>query len=398
MRPQSNARPDDRRPVESDHGPHTLRVWRGTVVGSYGDDVFVELGPRMQGVISRRKFDAPPRIDDEFDFTLRGLEEGLWSLSLAVQAEKSLVTWEQMEPGSLVQARVIRVAPGGLEIKIGPLHAFMPKSQTGLSRDQKPDLLVGKVLTCEVIEVDPERARVTVSRRVVLQRERESERQRAVDQLKPGQSVQGRITRIEDYGAFVAIGKRVEGLVHVSNLSHQRIGHPGELVKLGQILDFKVLAIRRGGKRIELGLKQMQQSPWRDLERSIYVGQIVEGVLTRVFEFGAFITLSPGIEGLVPASEAGLPRGQDMRSHFEPGDRVSARVIAFDLDRERLSLSLLHRNGARIAVDEAANAASFEEILSARKDQILSKRLGDVLKRVLEGPEPGADSANSIGA
>jgi small subunit ribosomal protein S1 len=401
MRPQSNARPGDPEPVESDHGPHTLRVWRGTVVGSYGDDVFVELGPRMQGVISRRKFDTPPRIDDEFEFTLRGLEEGLWSLSLAVQAEKSLVTWEQMQPGSLVQARVIRVAPGGLEIKIGPLHAFMPKSQTGLSRDQKPDLLVGKVLTCEVIEVDPERARVTVSRRTVLQRERDSERQRAVDQLKPGQAVQGRITRIEDYGAFVAIGtsgKGVEGLLHVSNLSHSRIGHPNELVKLGQVLDLKVLAIRRGGKRIELGLKQMQQSPWRDLERTIYVGQVVEGVLTRIFEFGAFITLRPGIEGLVPASEAGLPRGQDMRSHFEPGDRVSARVLSFDLERERLSLSLVHRSGARIAPDEAANASTFEEILRARKDQRFSKRLGDVLKRVLDGPEPSTDSAGSAGS
>jgi small subunit ribosomal protein S1 len=390
MRPQRNDRP-----VESDHGPHTLRHWRGTVVGTFGDDVFVEIGPRMQGVISRRKFEDPPRVGDEFDFTLRGLEEGLWSLSLAVAQEKSLVTWEKMELGSLVHARAVRVAPGGLEMKIGPLHAFLPKSQTGLPRDQKPDALVGRQFTCEVIEVDPERQRVTISRKVVVQRERDNEHQRLVDQLKIGEVVQGRVTRIEEYGAFVSFGHNLEGLVHVSNLSHERIAHPSDVVQLGQILDLKVLHLKKGGKRIGLGLKQMRQSPWRDLERTVFVGQLLEAIVTRVLDFGAFVAIRPGVEGLVPVSESGVQRDQGLRGVLKPGQRVSVRVLSFDVDRQRLSLSLMHKSGARIAADEATNAISFDELLRERDGTPFTKRLGDVLQRVLEGPDPKPDSLSA---
>src|SRR6516225_6877571 len=207
------ARPEGSRPA-SDHGSHTLRVWRGTIVGVFGDDVFVELGPRMQGVISRRQLAEPPRVGDSLDVTLRGREEELWALALS--ESQPIATWERLEPGSLVHARVIRLAPGGLELKIGPLHAFMPKSQTGLARDEAPAVLVGKTLTCEVIEVDPERQRVLLSRKLVIQRERASEHQREVGALKEGDVVQGRVTRIERYGAFVAFGHGMEGLVHVS--------------------------------------------------------------------------------------------------------------------------------------------------------------------------------------
>ena len=149
-------------PDEKHRGPHTLRVWRGTIVGSFGNDIFVELGPRMQGVIARRHFRRPPIPGDSHEFTLHGQEEGLWVLSL--KEEETLSTWEAMEEGSLVQARVVRLAPGGFELKVGPLHAFLPKSHSGLARDERPEPLVGKNITVEVIEVDPERQRVIDSR------------------------------------------------------------------------------------------------------------------------------------------------------------------------------------------------------------------------------------------
>jgi ribosomal protein S1 len=139
-----------------------------------------------------------------------------------------------MEVGSLVHARATRADRDGLELKIGPLHAFMPKSHTGLPRDQRADVLVGKTMTCEVIEVDRERQRVVLSRKLVAQRERDNERQRAVGSLAPGQVVHGRVTRVEPYGAFVAFGQGLEGLVHVSNLAYARVAHPRELVRVGQ--------------------------------------------------------------------------------------------------------------------------------------------------------------------
>lgn len=375
---------------DRDHGAHTLKVWRGAVVGVFGDDVFVELGPRMQGVISRGKFERTPELGDEFDFTLRGLEEGLWSLSLAEVVEKSLVTWEKLEVGSLVQARTIRLAPGGLEAKIGPLHAFLPKSHCGLPRDARLETLVGKIFTCEVIEVDRERARVTISRKVVLQKERESEHQRLVDQLKIGELVQGRVVRIEDYGAFVTFGRGLEGLVHVSNLCHERVAHPSEVVVLGQVLELKVLGVKHGGKRIALGLKQVGESPWRDVERTLYVGALVEGVVTRVLEFGAFVALRAGVEGLVPVSESGQASERGLAAWLRPGARISARVLSFDVARERLSLSLVHPNGQRIQPEEAANRAAFDDLERERAGRELRARLGDVLKRAWGAREAGA--------
>ena len=366
---------------DAHHGSHTLRVWSGTVVGLFGNDVFVELGPRMQGVIELHHFAQPPALGSVHEFTLRGLEEGLWSLSLST--EKTLTTWKQMEIGCLVQARCVRVAPGGLEVKIGELHGFMPKSHTGLPRDQRPDPLVGKVFTVEVIEVDSERQRVTVSRKLVVQRERNDDHQREVDRLKIGQIVQGRVTRIEDYGAFCAIGHGLEGLVHVSNLSHERVETPESMLKIGDTLDLKVLHIRRGGKRIGLGLKQMKESPWLDLERTAYVGQIVAGVVTRVRDFGVFVAIRPGVEGLVPASESGVGPTQRLRGALQEGERVSARILSIDPERERIALSFLHVTGARIAPEEADAAESFEGLARSLGVEPLRSKLGDELKRAL---------------
>jgi ribosomal protein S1 len=364
-------------------------VCRGAVVGTYGDDVFVELGPRMQGVISRRELPVEPKIGDEFDFTLRGQEQGLWVLAL--RETKVLDTWESMEVGSLVQAHVVRVAPGGLELKIGPLHAFLPKSQTGLPRDEAPLGLVGKNLAVEVLEVDRERQRVVVSRKVVVQRERESERQRQVGALKPGQVVQGRVTRLESYGAFVTFGRGLEGLVHVSNLSHERVEHPRDLLREGQVIDLKVLHVKAGGKKIALGLKQMTESPWQHLERIHYVDQIVEGRVSRVLDFGAFLTIEAGVEGLLPRSQMGLAPEQSVRSLLTAGQKISVRIQALDCASERLSLSLLHRNGARIGPEEAADAASFAEILRADPGRGLLTSFKNLLQRALR--QPDADSA-----
>lgn len=387
-------------PAPKDHGPHTLRVCRGSVVGSYGDDVFVELGPRMQGVISRRQLPAEPRIGDEFDFTLRGQEQGLWVLAL--RESKVLDTWENMEPGSLVQAHVVRLAPGGLELKIGPLHAFMPKSQTGLPRDEEPLNLVGKNLAVEVLEVDRERQRVVVSRKVVVQRERESERQRQVGALKPGQIVHGRVTRLESYGVFVSFGRGLEGLVHVSNLSHERVEHPRELLHEGQVVDLKVLHVKGGGKRIALGLKQMAASPWEHLEHIHYVDQIVEGRVARVLDFGAFIAIQAGVEGLLPRSQTGLAPEQSLRSILVPGQRVSVRIQALDCGSERLALSLLHKSGARIGPDEAADAQSFAEMVRAEPGRELLTSFKSLLQRALQIPDseppavdPRADADSS---
>ena len=343
---------------EKDHGAHTLKVWRGMVVGRNGDDVFVELGPRMQGVISVTAFDEAPEIGDCHDFTLHGQEDDLWVLSR--RGEKSLRSWEDIEVGCLVAARVIHCRRDGLQLKIGPLHAFMPRSHTGVPRGGELERLSGKTLTCEVLEVDPERQRVLLSRRLVLQREREEAAGSDLGSLQPGQVVAGRVSRIEDYGAFVRFGRGREGLVHISNISAERISHPSDVLEVGQSVEARVLYIKRGGKRIALGLKQMDESPWKGLDRQIFEDQIVGGQVTRLTEFGAFVSVRPGVEGLVHNRESGHPHRR-MRDIVSVGDRLSARVCELDCENERLSLSLVHRDGAPIAREEAESASAFHE-------------------------------------
>jgi small subunit ribosomal protein S1 len=376
-----------RAPDDSEHGTHTLKVWPGTIVGISGNDVFVELGPRMQGVIGLNEFDEdpddpePPKAGDTFQFTLRGQEEDLWVLALS--ESKSLATWEEMEVGSLVQARAIREKPGGLELKVGPLHAFMPKSQTGLPRGSRPSLLVGKTFTCEVIEIDTERQRVLLSRKLVEQRSRESGHGRALGNLKLGQVVNGRVSRVESYGAFVTFGRGFEGLIHISNLSIERVGDAADVLALGDQVEAKILTIRQGGKKIGLGMKQMHESPWKSVERLHYFDQIVEGAVTRHADFGVFVAIQKGVEGLLHNSETGNADAR-ARDHLPVGQRLSVRIQEFDCEAERMSLSLLHKNGARIAREEAANAKSFEAILAERDADSLSTNLGGLLKKALD--------------
>lgn len=371
----------------SGHGSHTLRVWRGMVIGLAGDDVFVELGPRMQGVISRRAFDAPPAEDETYEFTLRGREENLWALALA--EENSLSSWENMQAGSLVSARVLRVFQDGLQLKVGTLHAFMPRSQTGLPRGQKPLDLVGRTLTCEVLEVDGDKQRIVVSRKVVQQRERETRGRSS--QLLPGTVVHGHVTRVEDYGAFVRLPGGREGLLHVSNMSFDRERPAEEQVRVGESLEVKVLHVRAGGKRIGLGLKQLQRNPWKDFAREHPQGEVVSGRVQRLAAFGAFIEVAPGVVGLVHNSQS--PWDKRLRGVLHKGQQLSVRVLDLDVDGERLALSLQHENGAPIALEEAVGrldlAALAAEVGADPPGTSLGRILAQALGRRRGQPQAG---------
>lgn len=380
---------------EPGHGPHTLRVWRGRVVGVHGDDVFVELGPRTQGVLSRKRFEEEPRIGDEHDFTLLGQEEGLWALA---RVEEGLIaSWRTIEVASWVQARATGTNPGGLELKIGPLHAFMPKSETGLARTESPKVLVGTTLTCEVIQIDRERQRVLVSRKRVLKKQRESVRTRETGTLSPGMVVQGRVQRLESYGAFVRFGAGVEGLIHVSDLADERPEHPAALLRVGQAVEVKVLTIRRGGKRIGLGLKQMHESPWKALERTHYPDQIVLGRVTRALDFGVFVRVAPGVEGLLPNAATGFAPGRRAREGLRAGDEVVCRIVELDVERERMALSLLHVDGSRVQPEEWLSPEAQAALeASGPRAEVARTSLGSLLERALRsgrgaGPEPEAD-------
>lgn len=389
---------DEPAPEPSERGAHTLDVVEGVITGVYGDDVFVELGPRKEGVITRDAFAAPPAIGQTHSFTLRGREDSLWILNLI--EERTLEQWEELEPGSLATARVTRATHDGYQLKIGPLHAYMPFSESGVRKGKDRPKLLGRAVVVEVMSVDPDKQRAVVSRKAVLRMQREG---RDPHSVVPGQTIQGRVTRIESYGVFIRFGRGREGLCHVSNLSVDRLDHPSDMVAVGDVLEARVLHVRAGGKRIGLGLKQLQESPWARVEREHWEGQIVPVEFVRVGEFGAVARLFPGLEGIVPISEC---CGLAPRKGLVIGDRRSARIMELDPEIERIAFSLQHADGRPVDADEAETIASFETLLATRGgrpmegptlvegDPAAGTNLGNLLRNALgrraDDDEPGA--------
>lgn len=385
---------------EGERGAHTLEVVEGIITGVYGHDVFVELGPRKEGVIARDAFLEPPAIGQRHSFTLRGREDSLWILNLI--EERTLEQWVELEEGSLTTARVTRSTHDGYQLKIGPLHAFMPFSKSGVRRGKDRPKLLGRSVVVEVLHVDADKQRAVVSRKSVLKMQREG---RDPHSVVPGQTVQGRVTRIESYGVFLRFGRGREGLCHVSNMSVDRLDHPSDMVSVGDVLDARVLHVRAGGKRIALGLKQLHESPWARAEREHWEGQIVPIELVRVGDFGAVARLMPGIDGIVPISECG---GLQPRIGLAVGDRRSARILELDPDDQRIAFSLQHLDGRLVDLDEAETMASFESLLAERgrgrsvgtrddadEDGTAGTNLGALLRRALGGESSGVD-ANSV--
>jgi len=370
---------EGRQGAVDERGRHTLKVMQGTIVGSHGRDVFVELGPRMQGVIGREAFTSTPREGACHDFTLRGQEEGLWRLALS--EEEILHSWEEMEVSSVVEGRVMATNLGGLELRVGRLHAFMPRSETGMPRGSDLDELIGQQLVSEVIEVDHERQRCILSRKRVLKRARERGGECGV---RPGEIVHGRVARIEAYGVFVRFGRGRQGLVHISNICHRRIAHPAEILKEGDAVEAKVLHIQRGGKRIALGIKQLGVDPWADAQERHPERSLVCGVIERVLDAGVVIAIEGELTGFVPRRECGFRAGEPLTAHFVEGQPVSTRVVSLDPKAQRLVLSFLHPDGARITAEEAKHAESAASMMSARAAKpIAGTDLGELLRRAL---------------
>ena len=271
----------------------------------------------------------------------------------------------------------------------------MPKSETGLARDQDPKILVGTETLCEVIEIDRERQRVLLSRKQVLKKQRATHRQQDAGSLKPGQVVHGRVARLEDFGAFVRFGQGLEGLIHISNLSFERVGHPSEVLEVGQTVEAKVLTIRRAGKRIGLGLKQMHESPWKALERTHSPDQIVMGRVTRIVKFGAFVSIVKGVEALLHVSQAGLGAGQELRHALRESQEIPVRILDFDIERERMSLSRLHRDGSPLQPEEVWETEPVPPAVDAASPA--STNLGNLLSKALPEAQPeerGEDAAS----
>ena len=363
--------------------PSNLRT--GTITGISGDDVFVELGPRVQGVISLGEFEEKPAVGAKFEFSLHGREDELWLLSR--KEALAIAAWDEVEVGSLVKARVTGQNTGGLELKIGPMAAFLPASQVGLRHEDNLASYIGQTLTCQVLEVDAGRKRILLSRRVVLEKERESEVKDRLGRIATGQIVKGKVTRVETFGAFVDIGGGLEGLVHVSNLSRRRVENAGSVVAQGQEVQVQILEITEGGKRIGLSMKALEPDPWDGVTSRFSSDSVVEGRVTRIAEFGAFVELEPGLEGLLHVSAMAKDRVRRPRDLVKVGEKLTVRVVSIDPAQRRLSLSRLDPRGAVLGSEEAVDANVIDEAIVKNASQPAKTNLGSLFKKAM-GEKP----------
>jgi small subunit ribosomal protein S1 len=233
---------------------------------------------------------------------------------------------------------VIEVVKGGLILDLG-VRGFLPASLVDIRRVQDLDEYLGQELRSKVIELNRSRNNVVLSRRAVLEDERKEQRQQILDKLAPGAVVEGTISNIVDFGAFVDL-EGMDGLIHISELSWSHVNHPSEVLEIGQKVNVKVLDIDRDRQRISLGLKQTQTDPWQQVLESYGEGDVVSGKVTKVVTFGAFVEILPGVEGLVHISELAQHHVENPREVVSQGDTVNVRILEVDAERRRLSLSL----------------------------------------------------------
>jgi small subunit ribosomal protein S1 len=325
-------------------------VVRGKVVRVDKDEVLVDIGYKSEGVIpvselSIRRSVNPAdevKLGDEIDALVMTKEDAEGRLILSKKRARFEMAWKRIEAAAEskepVEGIVIEVVKGGLILDLG-VRGFLPASLVDIRRVQDLDEFTGQTLRCQVIELNRSRNNVVLSRRAVLEEERREMRQAILDRLSPGDVVEGTISNIVDFGAFVDL-EGIDGLIHISELSWSHVNHPSELLEIGQEVRVKVLDIDRERQRISLGLKQTQTDPWQQVIDTYEQGDVVEGRVTKVVTFGAFVEVVPGVEGLVHISELATHHVENPREIVQQGETVRAKIIEMDAERRRLSLSL----------------------------------------------------------
>ena len=325
-------------------------VVHGTVVRVDKDEVLVDIGYKSEGVIPvselsiRRSINPADEVNvgDEIDALVMTKEDAEGRLILSKKRARFELAWKAIEvaaeSGEPVIGRVIEVVKGGLILDLG-VRGFLPASLVDIRRVQDLDEFLGKELRCKVIELNRSRNNVVLSRRAVLEDERKEMRQAILDRLNPGDVVEGQISNIVDFGAFVDLDG-MDGLIHISELSWSNVNHPSEVLEIGQTVKVKVLDIDRDRQRISLGLKQTQEDPWQRVMDTYNVGDELEGKVTKVVSFGAFVEILDGVEGLVHISELAQHHVENPREIVNQGDTVRVKILEIDSERRRLSLSV----------------------------------------------------------
>jgi small subunit ribosomal protein S1 len=337
-------------------------VVKGKVVRIDKDEVLVDIGYKSEGVIPstelsiRKSVDPADEVElgEEIDALVLTKEDAEGRLVLSKKRARFEKAWRRIEAaaesGEPVEGSVIEVVKGGLILDLG-VRGFLPASLVDIRRVHNLDEFLGQTLECKVIELNRSRNNVVLSRRAVLEEERKEVREQILDRLEPGQVVEGKISNIVDFGAFVDL-EGIDGLIHISELSWSHVNHPSEVVSIGDTVRIKVLDIDRDRQRISLGLKQTQEDPWQRVISTHRSGDVLEGTVTKVVAFGAFVEILPGVEGLVHISELADHHVESPTEVVEPNSKLNVKILEIDEERRRLSLSIKQVEGENMPMGD----------------------------------------------
>lgn len=333
----------------------------GTVVSIHGKDVFVDIpGGRSQGVLPIQQFEGnPPKIGDRVEFDIEGYDSANGLLRLTMDGAAQVVTdWSSVAVGMVVEAKITGANKNktGLMIEVNGIRGFMPASQVDLYRTENIEALVNQRLKVVVSEVDPAERNLIVSRRTLLEREREQQREQFWAGVEEGQRRTGTVRSIKPFGAFVDLGG-ADGMIPVSELSWGRINDPSEVVAIGQTVEVIIDRLDREARKIGLSLRALVRSPWADFADQNRIGSRVTGTVTRIMDFGAFVELAPGIEGLVHVSELSTQRVRRVRDVVQETQSIEVEILSIDIQARRMSLSLKSLKAEAESAEEAATAA-----------------------------------------
>jgi small subunit ribosomal protein S1 len=324
-------------------------VVTGNVVRIDKDEVLVDIGYKSEGVIPANELSIRKSVDpreevslgEEVDAMVLTKEDQDGRLIMSKKRARFEKAWRRIEAaaesGEPVIGSVIEVVKGGLIIDLG-VRGFLPASLVDIRRVPNLDEYLGTQIETKVIELNRSRNNVVLSRRAVLEEERKEVRQQILDRLQPGLVVEGQISNIVDFGAFVDLDG-IDGLIHISELSWSHVNHPSEILGIGDTVQVKVLDIDRDRQRISLGLKQTQEDPWQRIVDTYNPGDELAGKVTKVVTFGAFVEVLDGVEGLVHISELAGHHVESPREIVHPGDEIRVKILEIDSERRRLSLS-----------------------------------------------------------
>ena len=323
----------------------------GTVVKVSDNEVLVNVGFKSDGIIPLNELSNSPvekpsdilKVGDEISVYVLKLEDKDGNLLLSKKRADSIKTWEKLEKAykneEEIEGIVTEVVKGGMLADVNGIKGFIPASHSDLRYIPDLNIFVGQKLKFKILELDATKNRLVMSRKLVMEAEKEKLSQQTWASIEEGQVIKGVVRRLTDFGAFVDIGG-VDGLIHISDLAWHRVGHPSEIVEENQEIEVKVLKVDKERERISLGLKQVLPDPWENVENKYEIGSIIEGKVVKLVSFGAFVEVEPGIEGLVHISQISkehIPTPQDVLS---VGEKVKVKLLDINAAEKKMSLSI----------------------------------------------------------